>query len=442
MSEGKWIAGMTADAPLTKAAHHALSVRLRTVAHALPLAVQESDRDPEYVHQLRVATRRADAALRLFASCLPRKIHKAARTRLRRLRRAAGAAHDWDVFLLALAERRLKQPEKDQAGLNFLFGYAYGHRTVAQAELETVGDEEHSTFDAFRETTAAAVRPSEDLPDDATLLDLARPLLTGLLRELEWTASGDLEDYAHLHQVRIAGKRLRYAMEVFADCFPASFREELYPRVEEMQEILGRANDSHVAEGAIDGPAAPDEARLGGGMETRPAGRREPAALPSTPAAAGAEAVSAMVGGMADKRGAGAERDAGRRRGAAANAIPSSCRRAGMSSSTVETREALAVRVDVTEDTLSVELVDGRTIAAPVAWYPRLAHATAEERAAWRLIGGGRGIHWPGVDEDVSVANLLAGQPSAESQSSFKRWLAGRSKTGRVSKASLAHKPS
>lgn len=102
-----------------------------------------------------------------------------------------------------------------------------------------------------------------------------------------------------------------------------------------------------------------------------------------------------------------------------------------MSSSTVETREALAVRVEVSEDTLSVELADGRTIAVPVAWYPRLAHATAEERTSWRLIGGGRGVHWPGVDEDVSVANLLAGQPSAESQSSFKRWLAGRPKPGR-----------
>lgn len=102
-----------------------------------------------------------------------------------------------------------------------------------------------------------------------------------------------------------------------------------------------------------------------------------------------------------------------------------------MTSSTVEPREALAVRVVVSEDTLSVELADGRTIAAPLAWYPRLAHATAEERSSWRLIGGGRGIHWPTVDEDVSVANLLSGQPSAESQASFKRWLAARPKPRR-----------
>jgi hypothetical protein len=109
-----------------------------------------------------------------------------------------------------------------------------------------------------------------------------------------------------------------------------------------------------------------------------------------------------------------------------------------MSSSAVEAREAVATRVEVSEDALSVELADGRTIAAPLAWYPRLAHATAEERGSWRLIGRGRGIHWPKIDEDISVANLLAGQPSAESQSSFKKWLAARAKPSRRQKRSGA----
>ena len=107
-----------------------------------------------------------------------------------------------------------------------------------------------------------------------------------------------------------------------------------------------------------------------------------------------------------------------------------------MSSSTVDSREALATQVTVSEDTLSVELADGRTVAAPLAWYPRLAHASAQERNSWRLISGGRGIHWPEVDEDISVDNLLAGQPSAESQSSFKKWLAGRVKPVRGRKRS------
>ena len=100
-----------------------------------------------------------------------------------------------------------------------------------------------------------------------------------------------------------------------------------------------------------------------------------------------------------------------------------------MSTSMAEmSRGACAVSVKVTRDTLSVELADGRTIAAPLGWYPRLESATAEERKTWRLIGDGNGIHWPAIDEDISVANLLAGQPSTESQHSFKKWLAGRGK--------------
>ena len=251
MADGKWINGLTADVPLTEAARRALSVRLQVVGETLPRAVQEADGDPELVHQLRVSTRRADAALRIFGPCLRRKVFKAARKRLRRLRRAAGAARDWDVFLIGLVERRATQPEKEQAGLTFLFGYGHGQRTAAQAELEAAGLEEHAGYDAFLHETVAAVGPPADLPHDAVLADLGRPLLLALARELEWKATGDLADYAHLHQVRIAGKRLRYAMEVFADCFSLSFRETLYPRVEEMQEILGRANDSHVAEGRL-----------------------------------------------------------------------------------------------------------------------------------------------------------------------------------------------
>ncbi len=93
----------------------------------------------------------------------------------------------------------------------------------------------------------------------------------------------------------------------------------------------------------------------------------------------------------------------------------------------VEVGSAMATDVAVTADTLTVELSDGRTISAPLAWYPRLLHGTAEERGRWRLIGRGSGIHWPGIDEDISVDNLLAGRPSAESQHSFKKWLERRS---------------
>lgn len=97
-----------------------------------------------------------------------------------------------------------------------------------------------------------------------------------------------------------------------------------------------------------------------------------------------------------------------------------------MNSSTVETRVATATSARVNDDTLFVNLSDGRTISVPVAWYPRLSHGTPAERDHWQLIGNGSGIHWPDLDEDISVENLLLGQPSAESQTSFKRWLAQR----------------
>jgi hypothetical protein len=87
-----------------------------------------------------------------------------------------------------------------------------------------------------------------------------------------------------------------------------------------------------------------------------------------------------------------------------------------------------AVGLTLTDDTLSVELNDGRTLSVPLAWFPRLLHATPKERLDWRLIGNGEGIHWPAVDEDISVEGLIAGRPSAESDQSLKDWLSRRAR--------------
>jgi hypothetical protein len=86
----------------------------------------------------------------------------------------------------------------------------------------------------------------------------------------------------------------------------------------------------------------------------------------------------------------------------------------------------IAQNVVVTHDTLTVDLNDGRSISVPLAWYPRLLQGTPEERDNWRLIGNAEGIHWPDLDEDISVENLLLGKPSGESQESFKKWLQNR----------------
>ena len=100
-----------------------------------------------------------------------------------------------------------------------------------------------------------------------------------------------------------------------------------------------------------------------------------------------------------------------------------------MSTSPIEHWPALAEQLTITADTLSVDLLDGRSIAVPLEWYPRLVHATSAERSNWRLIGRGEGIHWPAIDEDISVDNLLNGIRSGESQRSFKRWLEARQPT-------------
>lgn len=97
-----------------------------------------------------------------------------------------------------------------------------------------------------------------------------------------------------------------------------------------------------------------------------------------------------------------------------------------MTTLTIDIRLSKVENIEITDDELIVALQDGRTVSMPLAWYPRLLHGTAEERQSWRLIGGGEGIHWEGLDEDISIEHILAGIPSNESQRSLQRWLAGR----------------
>ncbi len=246
MADGKWIENLTANTPLTEAAQQVLLARLQVIRNYLPKVLHDADQDPEYVHQLRVGTRRADAALRIFGPCLPDKVSRSARKRLQHIRRAAGVARDLDVFALHLLERQQKQPDREQPGLDYLVGHTLGQRTRAQTELVIAARKDGGSFEDFLRDLILAVRPSPDHFPNATLLGLSRPLLSTLVHCLEEKAGGDLTDYLHLHEVRIAGKRLRYAMEVFACCFGPVFRQSLYPRVEELQEILGAANDSYV----------------------------------------------------------------------------------------------------------------------------------------------------------------------------------------------------
>lgn len=82
-----------------------------------------------------------------------------------------------------------------------------------------------------------------------------------------------------------------------------------------------------------------------------------------------------------------------------------------------------AIGVSVTDDTLSVDLEDGRTISVPIGWYPRLAFGTPQERVNFQISGAGYGVHWPDLDEDLGVEGLLMGRKSTESPESLQQWL-------------------
>ena len=102
-----------------------------------------------------------------------------------------------------------------------------------------------------------------------------------------------------------------------------------------------------------------------------------------------------------------------------------------MSSLVIDAHSMRVREVRMDEDSLVVDLMDGRTLIVPLAWYPRLWHGTPEERANFEVFGEGEYIHWPNLDEDLTVAGLVAGLPSGESRRSLKKWLEARAAPGR-----------
>ena len=99
-----------------------------------------------------------------------------------------------------------------------------------------------------------------------------------------------------------------------------------------------------------------------------------------------------------------------------------------MTISAPETKPATAAHLTFGRDRFILRFSDGRTLTVPLDWYPRLQHASARERSQWRLVGDGAGLHWPGIEEDISLQSLLAGRRSMESEKSFAKWLTARTK--------------
>ena len=250
MADGKWIEGLTLGMPVADAARIVLDARFAVVRNFLPLAVEKAHEDIEYVHQLRVGTRRAAAALRVFEDALPRKLLKTTKRTLRRFRRAAGDARDWDVFLASLPDAKAARRRAAKPAFDFLVGYAFGERAATQLQLADAASEAGPLFKEQSEELPGRAHaiPSAEKGDSppADLGTLATRQLSVLFREFNAGVEANPAEVEQLHALRIVGKRLRYAIEIFAGCFPPGMKETIYPAVEHAQEFLGDVQDAVV----------------------------------------------------------------------------------------------------------------------------------------------------------------------------------------------------
>ena len=240
----KWVEIASPDCAVETVAQHALASRLSAVQHYLILAAEHYRDDVEYVHQLRVWCRRADAAVRTFGEFLPAKQRKKLRRTLRILRRSAGAARDDDVLL----ERFQRNDRQDSADIESLIRQVEKHRSKAQREI--VAAQKSARDDGFGRLVKKSLRRLEQCarPSRNQAGHFGRQTLLELSHAFGRSAAESSSDIHDLHQVRIAGKRLRYAIEMFALAFPPPLRDEIYPRLEEIQDRLGDINDHATAQ--------------------------------------------------------------------------------------------------------------------------------------------------------------------------------------------------
>jgi CHAD domain-containing protein len=244
----KWIDSIPAAGRVSDAARASLEVRLATVAYWLPLAARQIDEDVEKVHQLRVATRRAIAALKLYRDWLPRGEARWLSRRLKKTRRAAGAARDLDV----LAEWMRNELDGRAGGL---LARVADERAAAQPKIMAVADksEQKNRFRRKMYGLLAGVRPRgrRQKTQDVSFHNWAESQLGQAAENFFAALPNQNSDLSALHQFRICGKQLRYTLELLASAFSPVLRDQHYPVVQKLQEQLGRINDCVAADAQL-----------------------------------------------------------------------------------------------------------------------------------------------------------------------------------------------
>lgn len=240
---GKWLPALHAATPLPEAARQAVVHRLGDVVGALGSLGAATD--PEAVHALRVALRRAETALQAFDDLLPPRRAAKLRRWLRRLRRAAGEVRDLDVVLGRYQALAGTAPDRGWCGV--LEALRTDRRRAANALVVTANRLRRKGFDALVRGFGARVRARGGDDHHLALGPAARPRLGGPAEGVRRRRVHRGDDDAALHALRLAARRLRYTMELFAGVFDAGFRGETYDEVERLQASLGCINDHAVA---------------------------------------------------------------------------------------------------------------------------------------------------------------------------------------------------
>jgi CHAD domain-containing protein len=243
-TSGKWIEGIGPETPVADAASRSLETRLAVVAHTLPLAAHLAGHDIEHVHRLRVATRRAAAALKLYRDWLPQKTARWFKKRLRRIRRAAGDARDLDVLIDRLHR-------EFGAGAESIVRFLAAKRTAAQPNIIALADDMRHHDEFVRKAARlfskiSSTHPSEESDPPKCFCEWAPAQLEKFRAAFVELLPKGWEDVEALHQFRIRAKALRYAIELLAPAFEPQLRKDIYPAVEELQERLGAITD-HIA---------------------------------------------------------------------------------------------------------------------------------------------------------------------------------------------------
>ena len=238
---GKWVKARSGERTIDVAVR-TLRGRLKAVLHYLPLAAKKAEEDTEYVHKLRVWTRRASAALQLYVDLLPRRRLQWLKKQLKRIRRAAGEARDCDVLI-----ERLSSGQTRRGGKQWLAAVQDDRAKVQRAVVAVY--KRMAADDRFERRIGKFLkriksrRKKKLAGESKDFAVWAHKQLRRVADEFFAAIPNDRTDEAALHRFRICGKRLRYAIELLAGALSAAMREQLYPQIEDLQAQLGQIND-------------------------------------------------------------------------------------------------------------------------------------------------------------------------------------------------------